>query len=168
LTRLDFLCALNERQDHCFDNLNDASSGRLLDMKRFTVTVFALHTLAELAFGANAFLSGGFSSQSAEELANQSANIAGAARFLGAALFSLGLLGAVILFGPGVESPMGQHIAAVLMFFHGIGVVGVLITAATNPGYVAQGTPPLLVHLVLAAGFLIVIVRQKSITKPNS
>lgn len=64
-------------------------------MRLFALVVFALHILAELTFGANALLSGGFSSQSAEELAYQPANIEGAARFLGAALFSLGLLGAL-------------------------------------------------------------------------
>lgn len=132
-------------------------------MKLFALIVFALHILAELAFGANAFLSGGFSSQSAEELANQPANIEGAARFLGAALFSLGLLGALAVFGPGVGSPMGRAIAGLLMLFHAIGSVGVLITASQNEGYMAQGIAPLLVHLILALGFLVVFVRHGAI-----
>ena len=132
-------------------------------MRLFALIVFALHTLAELTFGANAFLSGGFSSQSTEELANQPANIEGAARFLGAALFSLGLLGALAVFGPGVGSAMGRSIAGLLMLFHGVGSIGVLITASQNEGYMAQGTAPLLVHLVLALGFLIVFARHESI-----
>lgn len=132
-------------------------------MKIFALVVFSLHILAELTFGANAFISGGFSSQSAEELANQSANIAGAARFLGAALLSLGLLGAIVVFGPGVGSPMGRSVAALLMFFHGIGVAGVLLTAQQNTGYMTQGAAPLIVHLILAVGFLIVFARYRSI-----
>lgn len=132
-------------------------------MRIFALFVFALHVLAELAFGANAFVSGGFSSQSAEELANQPAHIAGAARFLGAALMSLGLLGALVVFGPGVGSATGRSVAGLLMFFHGTGVVGVLITAQQNEGYMTQGIAPLIVHLVLAAGFLIVLIRHRSI-----
>ena len=132
-------------------------------MKIFALVVFSLHVLAELTFGANAFISGGFSSQSAEALANQPSNIAGAARFLGAALMSLGLLGAIVLAGPGVGSAMGRSVAGLMAFFHGIGVVGVLITAQQNAGYMAQGTAPLFVHLVLAAGFLIVLARHGSI-----
>lgn len=132
-------------------------------MRLFALVVFALHILAELTFGANAFLSGGFSSQSPEELANQPANIEGAARFLGAALFSLGLLGTLAVFGPGVGSAMGRSIAGLLMLFYGIGSIGVLITASQNEGYMAQGTAPLIVHLVLALGFLIVFARHGSI-----
>lgn len=132
-------------------------------MRLFALIVFALHILAELTLGANAFLSGGFSSQSAEELTYQPANIEGAARFLGAALFSLGLLGALAVFGPGVGSAMGRSIAGLLMLFHGIGSIGVLITASQNEGYMAQGAAPLIVHLVLALGFLIVFARHDSI-----
>lgn len=134
-------------------------------MKVFTLVIFALHIFAELVFGANAFLSGGFSSQTAEDLANQPANIAGAARFLGAALMSLGLLGAIVVFGPGVGSSMGRSIAGLLGLFHGVGVVGVLITMLQNDGYATQGAAPLLVHLVLALGFLIVFVRHGSIRR---
>lgn len=132
-------------------------------MRMFALAVFSLHILAELVFGANAFISGGFSSQSAEDLANQSANIAGAARFLGAALMSLGLLGAIVLFGPGVGSAMGCSVAGLLMFFHGIGVVGVLVTAQQNAGYMTQGAAPLALHLVLALGFLIVFARHRTV-----
>lgn len=80
-------------------------------MRLFALFVFVLHILAELTFGANAFLSGGFSAQSAEELAYQAANIEGAVRFLGAAVFILGLLGALVVFGPGGGSAMGRSIA---------------------------------------------------------
>ncbi|WP_108813268.1 hypothetical protein [Loktanella sp. Alg231-35] len=132
-------------------------------MKIFALVVFSLHALAELTFGANAFLSGGFSSQSVEALENQPANIAGAARFLGTALMSLGLLGAIVLFGPGVGSSMGRSVAVLLALFHGIGVVGVLLTAQQNTGYMTQGAAPLIVHLVLALGFLIVLARHRLI-----
>ena len=132
-------------------------------MRLFALVVFALHILAELVFGANAFLSGGFSSQSAEELATQRANIEGAARFFGAALISLGLLGALAVFGPGVGSAMGRSIAGLLMLFHGVGSIGVLITASQNEGYMAQGAAPLGLHLVLALGFLIVYARHASL-----
>ena len=131
-------------------------------MKIFALVVFTLHVIAELVFGANAFLSGGFSSQTAEDLADQPANIAGSARFLGAALMSLGLLGAIVVFGPGVGSAMGRAVAGLLMFFHGIGVVGVLLTAQQYAGYMTQGAAPLIVHLVLALGFLIVFARHRS------
>ena len=132
-------------------------------MKTFAYVVFGLHIFAELLFGARAFVSGGFSSQSAEQLANQTANIAGAARFLGAALLSLGLMGAIVLFGTGVGSAMGRYVAALLTFFHGIGVVGVLLTAASYSGYLTQGMAPLLVHLVLAVGFLIVFLNHRAL-----
>lgn len=136
------------------------------DMRYFALAVFALHSLAELAFGANAYLSGGFSSQSATELANQAPHIAASARFLGAALFSLGLLGVYVLLGPGVGSKTGRAVAALLFFFHAIGVIGVLITAAQNPGYFTQGLGPLVVHLILALGFAVVLLRHKSIAAP--
>ena len=127
-------------------------------MKIFAVAVFAIHALAELAFGANAFLSGAFSSQGAEEIAAQPAHIASSARFLGAALIALGLLGAVTLLRPGVASPAGRMVAGVLAAFHGIGVAGVFVTASAHPGFLSQtfAQGALGVHLVLAIGFLMV------------
>lgn len=49
------------------------------------------------------------------------------------------------------------------MLFHGVGSIRVLITASQNEGYMAQGAAPLLVHLVLDLGFLIVFARHESI-----
>ena len=136
-------------------------------MRYVAILVFSLHTLAELAFGANALLSGAFSSQSAEEVAAQPAHLASSARFLGAALFSLGLLGAAVLFGPGVGSQMGRIVAAVLAAFHGIGVAGIFLTASAYPGFLsathAQGG--LSIHLVLAIGFVIVVLGHRSVAR---
>ncbi len=134
-------------------------------MRLFALTVFALHALAEMAFGANALLSGAFSSQTAEQLATQPANIASSARFLGAALFSLGLLGALTILVIGVGSAAGRVVAGVLFAFHGVGVAGVLMTNAAYPGFLGQthAQGALGVHLVLALGFLVVLVRHRAI-----
>lgn len=129
-------------------------------MRIFAIIVFALHALAEMGFGLNAFLSGAFSSQPAEEVATQPAHLASSARFLGAALFSLGLLGAVTVIVPGVASAMGRLVAAVLFAFHAIGVAGVFVTASAHPGFLSQthAQGALTVHLVLALGFLGVLL----------
>ncbi len=134
-------------------------------MRIFALIVFALHALAEMVFGASAFFSGAFSSQTAEQLAAQPANIASSARFLGAALFSLGLLGALTIFVIGVGSSAGRAVAGVLFAFHGIGVAGVFLTNAAYPGFLAQthAQGALGVHLVLALGFLVVLVRHRAI-----
>lgn len=127
-------------------------------MRFVALAVFSLHTLAELVFGASAFLSGAFSSQTPEQLAAQPANIASSARFLGAALFSLGLLGAATIFLIGVATPAGRVIAAVLAAFHAIGVAGMFLTNAAFPGFLGEtyAIGALAIHGVLALGFIVV------------
>ncbi len=134
----------------------------------FAIVVYALHSLAELAFGTRAFLSGSFSSQSREEVSSQPPHLAGSARFLGAALIALGFLGAVVLLGPGVGSATGKMIAAVLALFHIVGVAGVLATGHLSPGYLAQthARGAMIVHLVLGLGFLIVTLGHGAIGVP--
>ena len=139
-------------------------------MKYVAFAVFALHALAELVFGANALLSGAFSSQPPEEVATQPAHLASSARFLGAALFSLGLLGAVTLFGPGVGSQMGRMVAGVLAAFHLIGVAGVFITASAYPGFLSQthAQGALAIHLILGLGFALVFARHGAISRMSA
>ncbi len=134
-------------------------------MRYFALAVFALHALIEMTFGANAFLSGAFSSQSAEEVANQAAHIASAARFLGVALFSIGLLGALTLFVLGVASQAGRWMAGVLAFFHLVGVAGVFVTNASFPGFLSQTNAigALVIHGLLGLGFVVVVLRHGAI-----
>jgi len=122
----------------------------------FVFIVFLLHSLAEIAFGLRAFITGSFSSQSSDETMHQPANLAAAARFLGAALIALGLLGALVLAGPGVGSDMGFWVAVLLAVFHGIGSLGVVATARANPGFLREthARGALTVHMVLALGFV--------------
>ena len=122
--------------------------------------VFLLHSLAEIGFGLRAFLTGSFSSQPAEEAVQQPSHLAAAARFLGAALVALGVLGAVVLIGPGVRSEMGFWVALVLAVFHGVGCLGVVVTARAHPGFLGQthARGALIVHLVLAVGFLVSVL----------
>lgn len=135
-------------------------------MRLFALAVFGLHALAELAFGTNAFLSGVFSSQTAEQLANQPANIASSARFLGAALFSLGLLGALTIFIIGVASQAGRVIAIVLAIFHGVGVAGLFVTNGAYPGFIGEthALGAMTIHGALALGFLVVATLHNRIS----
>jgi len=134
-------------------------------MRYFALAFFALHALIEMTFGANAFLSGAFSSQSAEEVASQVPHIASAARFLGVALFSIGLLGALTLFILGVASQAGRWMAGVLAFFHLVGVAGVFVTNASFPGFLSQTNTigALVIHGVLGLGFVAVVLWHGSI-----
>ena len=96
----------------------------------------------------------------AEEAVQQPSHLAAAARFLGAALVALGVLGAVVLIGPGVRSEMGFWVALVLAVFHGVGCLGVVVTARAHPGFMGQthARGALIVHLVLAVGFLVSVL----------
>ena len=134
-------------------------------MRYVALAIFSLHALIEMAFGANAFLSGAFSSQSAEEVASQAPHIASAARFLGAALFSIGLLGAVTVLIFGVASQAGRWIAGVLAVFHLVGVAGIFVTNASFPGFLSQTntTGALVIHGVLGLGFVLVVLRHGAI-----
>lgn len=127
-------------------------------MKRFAVFVFAIHVVFELIFGASAYLTGASSSQSAEQIAQQSVQLTIAFRFMGSALIALGVLGAIILFGPGVRSTAARYVAAGFTVFHGLGTIGSLWTAA--PGFEVYAAPlalgAVVLHGMLAIGFAVV------------
>jgi TRAP-type C4-dicarboxylate transport system permease small subunit len=130
-------------------------------MKVFALSVFVIHTLFELVFGASAYLSGASSSQTAEQIAAQSTSLSIAFRFMGAALLSLGVLGALVIFGPGVQSPTARVVAAGFVVFHGLGALGSLYTAA--PGFQAYDSAlaigAVVVHALLAVGFAVIAAR---------
>lgn len=127
-------------------------------MKAFALTVFAIHTLFELVFGLNAYLSGASSSQSAEQIAQQSVSLTIAFRFMGAALLSLGILGALVIFFAGVRSITAKFVAMGFASFHGLGAIGSIWSAL--PDFAAYGAPltlgALIVHAALAVGFAII------------
>lgn len=127
---------------------------------RFATAVYVIHICFELLFGANAFLSGGSSSQSAEQIAAQSAQATIAARFLGSALIALGVLGALVLFGPGVRSPAARIVAIGLTVFHGLGTLGILLSAFPDPSVLQRilTLGAFLLHGGLAIGFGVLAV----------
>ncbi len=131
-------------------------------MKYFALTIFVLHTVFELLFGIGIFMSGASASQSAEQIAAQSTETTISFRFMGAALTALGLLGAIIIFGPGVRSVTARYVAAALAVFHGFGTLGSLYTAA--PGFEAYSAPlalgAVILHGLLAIGFIIIALRS--------
>ncbi len=126
--------------------------------------VFILHTGFELLFGFNAFVRGAFSSQSAAEVAVQTVQMGMSARFLGSALFALGVLGAIVIFGPGVQSATAKVVGVGLATFHGLGTVGVIIAAVGDPTALSQSSAigALVIHGVLAVGFVIVLLGTKA------
>ena len=132
-------------------------------MKYFALVVFMLHTAFELLFGFNAFISGTFSWQSAAEAAVQPPQLGTSARFLGSALFALGVLGAVVIFGPGVRSATAKVVGVGLATFHGLGTVGVIIAAFADPTVLSQANTvgAFAIHGVLAMGFIIFLVGMK-------
>ncbi len=127
-------------------------------MTILATVVYAIHTLFELLFGTSAYLSGASSSQSAEDRATQPVELKIAFRFMGSALFALGVLGAIVLFGPGVGSPTAKYVAIGLAIFHGLGVIGSVWTSA--PGFRTYCKPlafgAVIVHGSLALGFAVV------------
>ena len=129
-------------------------------MKKFAISVFILHTLFEISFGLRAFIMGSFSSQTAEEVANQTIQLAISARFLGSALFALGVLGLIVLTGPGVRSVTGKFVCIAFALFHGVGTLGVLLSAMNTPSVMTETfiMGPLVIHGVLAAGFITILV----------
>ncbi len=132
-------------------------------MKLFALIVFAIHTLFELAFGASAFMSGASSSQSPEQIAQQSVQLTIAFRFLGSALLALGVMGALVIFVAGVQSRTAQLAAIAFAVFHGLGAIGSLWSAA--PGFAAYeqtlALGALVLHSALAIGFAIIALRSK-------
>ncbi len=126
-------------------------------MRIFAVSVFGIHTCFELLFGASAFLSGASSSQSPEQIAEQSVQMTIAFRFMGSALLALGVLGVVVIFWAGVQSITAKYVAIGLAAFHGLGAIGSLWSAA--PGFEAYSQTltlgALIVHSSLALGFVV-------------
>ncbi|WP_421723351.1 hypothetical protein [Bauldia sp.] len=133
-------------------------------MRTFAYIVFIIHVVFELIFGASAFLSGASSSQSAEQIAQQSVQVTIAFRFLGSALLALGVLGAVVVFVAGVQSATAKYIAIGFAAFHGLGAVGSLWSAA--PTFEVYSQPlalgALVLHGLLALGFAAVALLMKT------
>jgi hypothetical protein len=125
-------------------------------MEVFAFAVFSVHTLFELLFGVSAYRTGASSSQSAEQRAVQSTQMTIAFRFMGSALLALGVLGAFIIFGAGVQSVTAKYVAVGFATFHGLGTLGSLWSAA--PTWAAYRTRltlgALIVHGALALGFI--------------
>ena len=136
-------------------------------MNYFALGVFILHTVFELLFGISIFTSGGAASQSAEQIAAQSTELTISFRFMGAALTALGVLGAIVIFGPGVRSATARYVAAGLAVFHGLGTFGSLYSAA--PGFEAYDAPlalgAVILHGLLAIAFIVIAL--KSSVSPN-
>lgn len=132
-------------------------------MKKFSVTIFSIHTIFEILFGLNNYIKGTSSSLSAEQIATQTTEMAITFRFMGAALIALGVLGFIIIFMAGVDSKAARYVAMGFAVFHGLGSLGNLYTAA--PGFEVYQQPMalggLVLHAVLAVGFIIILVKQE-------
>lgn len=130
-------------------------------MKYFTIAVFAIHTLFEIAFGLNAFISGASSSQTAAEIANQSAQITIATRFLGSALTAIGVGGLLIIIFAGVQSYTAKLAAIGFAVFHTMGAAGILLTSMSHDDALARTVTQgaLTVHALLALGFIVIALR---------
>ena len=130
-------------------------------MRIFALSVFGIHMVFELAFGANAFLTGASSSQSAEEIAQQSVQLTIAFRFLGSALIALGAMAAIVIFVAGLQSRTALYTAMGFAIFHGLGAIGSIWSAA--PAFEVYQQPlalgALILHLLLALGFAFVAIR---------
>ena len=132
-------------------------------MKTFALVVFAIHTLFELLFGLNAFISGASSSQSAAQIAEQSTQMTISFRFLGSALLAMGALGAIVIFKAGVQSVAAKYIAMGFVVFHGLGTIGSLWSAAPTFEVYTQALAlgALILHGALAIGFAIIAIGLK-------
>jgi|GEM_PF-2716985 len=133
-------------------------------MKTFAYVVFITHIVFELIFGANAFLSGASSSQSADQIAQQSVQLTIAFRFLGSALLALGVLGAIVVFVAGVQSATAKYVATGFAVFHGLGALGSLWSAAPTFQAYSQTLTlgALVLHGLLAFGFIAVALLTKT------
>lgn len=132
-------------------------------MKIFALSVFGVHTCFEILFGLNAFLSGASSSQSAAEIAAQSIDLTIAFRFLGSALLALGVLGLIVIVGPGVRSATAWLVAGAFAIFHGLGAAGSLWSAAPTFEVYAQtfSLGALVLHALLALGFAAIVLLMR-------
>jgi hypothetical protein len=129
-------------------------------MTIFALIVFGVHTCFELLFGLNAYFTGASSSQTAAQRADQSVQMTIAFRFMGSALLALGVLGGVVILGPGVQSSTAQYAAAGFAVFHGLGAAGSLWSAApTFEAYSKALTlGAMIVHGALALGFVAIVI----------
>ena len=129
-------------------------------MYSFALSVYVIHTLFEFLFGASAFLSGASSSQSKADRAAQPVTLKIAFRFMGSALLALGMLGLVVILGPGVSSDTAKYVAVGLATFHGLGALGSIWTA--KPSFDVYKNPMSLgavcVHGLLAIGFIVIAI----------
>ncbi|WP_281612690.1 hypothetical protein [Flammeovirga sp. SubArs3] len=101
-------------------------------MKRFATITFGVHSLFEILFGMNNYIKGASASQTAEQIAHQTVALAITFRFMGAALFALGILGLLILFKAGVLSKTAKIVAAGFTVFHTLGSLGSIYSASPN------------------------------------
>ena len=124
-------------------------------MYALALTVFIVHTLFELAFGLRAYVIGGFSSQTPEEIAVQPPRATIRARFLGSALIALGVLGLFAIVWAGPTSVTARLLSAGFAVFHGLGAFGVLWAAASDRSVLTSARGPLVLHAVLALGFIV-------------
>lgn len=108
-------------------------------MRIFALSVFGIHMVFELAFGASAFLTGASSSQNAEQIAQQSVQLTIAFRFLGSALIALGVMAAIVIFVAGLQSRTALYAAMGFAIFHGLGAIGSVWSAA--PGFEVYQKP---------------------------
>lgn len=130
-------------------------------MKRFATIVFSIHTFFELLFGMNNYIKGASASQSAEQIATQSAQMAITFRFMGSALTALGILGLLVIFKAGVRSKTAKYVAVGFAVFHGLGSLGSLYTA--SPNFEVYSEPlalgALILHGILAVSFIIIAMK---------
>ena len=126
-------------------------------MHAFALSTFVVHTAFEILFGLRAYLTGGSSSQTAEEIAAQPPRATMPARFLGAALLALGLIGLMVILGPGVTSETARIAATGFAVFHGLGAVGVVLAARRDASVLAPVLTKgaLTIHGLLAIAFAV-------------
>lgn len=130
-------------------------------MRLFAIVVFLVHAGFEILFGLNNFISGASSSLSPEQIAALTPEMTVPYRFLGSALFALGLLGLLVVFGIGVRTAAARMIAAAFTVFHGLGSAGILIAANSDPAVLQKGFTmgALGIHGLLAVGFAIIALK---------
>jgi hypothetical protein len=127
-------------------------------MKRFATIIFGIHSFFEVLFGMNNYIKGASASQSTEQIATQTVEMAITFRFMGSALTALGILGLLILFKAGVLSKTAKYVAIGFAVFHGLGTLGSLYTAFPNFEIYSQpmALGALILHGMLAIGFTII------------
>lgn len=138
-------------------------------MKYFATAIFAIHSIFEILFGMNNYIKGSSASQTAEQIATQTAELAITFRFMGAALTALGVMGLIVLFKFGVLSKTAKYIAMAFVVFHGLGTLGSLYTSAPTFETYNQSMPlgALILHGLLAIGFTIIAIKADSLDESN-